>query len=250
MPRLVSFRLALAFALALLLALSTAAATARGPVVSLRVVGAHGKVLAERSVGAAATKVKTSPKANCLGAGTGGSGDSVKVKGTTALGVLARASKAVQALRPLLVTDHFRSEFGLGLCGVGRSRATATRSWYLKVNHEDPQRGGEQVTVKGGDEVLWALAPYPYPEELVLSAPRKVKAGHPFEVKVLAYDDAGKRKPAAGVTVKGAGGPTGSDGTATVTLSRPERLQARNGKDIPSAYVAVCVLSGGSSRCP
>lgn len=250
MPRLVSFRFALACALSVLFMLSTAVATAKGPVVSLRVVGAHGKVLAERAVSTSATSLATSPKANCLGAGTGGSGQSVKVKGNTALGVLAKASKTVQALRPLLITDHFRAEFGLGLCGVGRSRATATRSWYLKVNHKDPQRGGEQVTVQGGDEVLWALAPYPYPEELVLNAPHRVKAGRAFEVKVFAYDDSGKRKPAAGVTVKGASGPTGSDGIATVTLSRPERLQAKDGKDIPSGFVAVCVLSGGASRCP
>jgi hypothetical protein len=250
MPRIVSFRLALACSLALLSVLSMGTASAKGPLVDLRVVGAHGKVLAERPVSPSTTSLRTSPKATCLGAGTGGSGKSVKVKGNTALGVLARASKSVTALRPLLTTDHFRAEFGLGLCGVGRSRATATRSWYLKVNHKDPQRGGEQVTVQAGDEVLWALAPFPYPEELVLSAPRKVKAGRPFEVKVSAFDDAGKRKPAAGVKVTGASGPTGADGTATVTLDRPERLQAKNGKDIPSGYVGVCVLDGGASRCP
>lgn len=250
MPRLVSFRLALVCALALLFVVPAAVATGKGPAVKLRVVGAAGKVLAQRTVFTGAVSLKTSSKATCLGAGTGGSGDMVKVKGNTALGVLAKASKSVQALRPLQTTDHFRAEFGLGLCGIGRSRSSETRSWYLKVNHKDPQVGGEQATVKAGDEVLWALAPFPYPEELVLNAPRKVKAGRAFEVKVFAYDDSGKRKPAAGVTVKGASGPTGSDGIATVTLSRPERLQAKDGKDIPSGYVAVCVLSGGAPRCP
>lgn len=249
MPRLVSFRLVFACALACLLLFSTAAATAKGPSIGLRVVGAGGKTLSEREVRAGATSLKTSPAATCLGAGTGGSGDTVKVKGNTALGVLAKASKSVQALRPLLTTDHFRAEFGLGLCGIGRSRSSETRSWYLKVNHRDPQVGGEQATVKAGDEVLWALAPFPYPEELVLRAPHKVVAGKPFSVTVSAYDDAGKRTPAAGVKVKGASGPTAADGSATVVLNRPERLQAKFGTDIPSNRVSVCVRSGGATRC-
>lgn len=250
MPRLVSIRLALACALACLFALSTAAAIAKGPVVSLRVIGAGGKVLAERSVTTATTSLKTSPKATCLGAGTGGSGKFVKVRGNTALGVLAKAAKTTGPLRPLLTTDHFRAEFGLGLCGVGKSKSSSKRSWYLKVNHKDPQRGGEQVKVHAGDEVLWALAPYPYPEELVLSAPPTVKAGEPFTVTVTAYDDAGKHKPAAGVTVTGASGPTGADGAATVVMNAAGTLQATDGKDIPSSRVAVCVEGAGATACP
>jgi hypothetical protein len=246
MPRLVSTRLALVCALGLMFVVPTAA-VAKGPAVKLRVVGAAGKVLAQRTVFAGAVSLKTSPKATCLGAGTGGSGRNVTVKGNTALGVLAKASKAVQALRPLLTTDHFRSEFGLGLCGVGRSRSSSKRSWYLKVNHKDPQRGGEQVKVRGGDEVLWALEPYPYPEELVLSAPEAAEAGQPFTVKVTAYDDAGKHKPAVGVSVTGASEPTGPDGTAIVALSRPAVLQATAGGAIPSNRVSVCV---GNLECP
>lgn len=251
MPRLVSIRLALACALACLFALSTAAAIAKlptAPLVSLRVVGARGKVLAERSVTTATTSLRTSPKATCLGAGTGGSGRSVKVRGNTALGVLAKAAKSAGALRPLLTTDHFRAEFGLGLCGVGESKSSSKRSWYLKVNHKDPQRGGEQVKVHAGDEVLWALEPYPYPEELVLSAPASAEAGKPFTVTVTAYDDAGKHKPAAGATVTGAIAPTGADGTTTVVLNEAATLQATGGKDIPSNRVAVCV-AGPSAGC-
>ncbi len=251
MPRIVSFRLALACTLALLFVLSVAAATARGPVVSLRVIGAHGKVLAERSVSASATSLKTSPQATCLGAGTGGSGDSVKVKGKTALGVLAKASKSTPSLRPLQTTDHFRAEFGLGLCGVGKSKSTSTLSWYLKVNHIDPQVGGEQARVKAGDEVLWALVPYPYPEELVLRAPSTVKVGKPFTVAVTAFDDAGKHHPAQGVTVTGASEPTGPNGKTTVTVStvNPLVLRARRGADIPSRPVPVCVSGSGVTAC-
>ncbi|HEY0391228.1 MAG TPA: hypothetical protein VGC63_05920 [Solirubrobacterales bacterium] len=242
MPRLVPFRLAAACALALLLLLSpTALATAKAPRVDLRVVGSGGKVLAEQFIGAKTTSIKTSPKATCLGKGTGGSGKSVQIQGPTALGVLAQASKLTPSLRPLLATDHFLSEFGLGLCGIGKSHTTKKLSWYLKVNHKNPNRGGELVKLKAGDEVLWALEPYPYPNELALTAPHEAELGKPFTVSVSSYDEKGKKTPAAGVTVTGAAAPTGADGTTTVTLSAPTVLIGADGKDIPSNRVAVCV---------
>jgi hypothetical protein len=242
MPRLVPFRLAAACALALLVVLCTASlAVAKAPRVDLRVVGKGGKTLSEQFIGAKTTSIKTSPQATCLGKGTGGSGKSVQVKGPTALGVLAQASKLTPSLRPLLVTDHFLSEFGLGLCGVGKSKTTKKLSWYLKVNHKNPNKGGELVKLHAGDEVLWALEPYPYPDELSLVAPHEAEAGKPFTVSVFSYDDKGKKTPAAGVTVTGASAPTGADGSATVTLSAPTVLSATDGKDIPSNQVAVCV---------
>lgn len=245
MPRLSPFRLVAACALALTLVLSTAAvAVAKGPVADLRVIGGGGKVLADDSFGAMTASIKTSPQATCFGAGTGGSGKTVTIKGATALGMLIQASKFTSTLKPLQLTDAF--SFGLGLCNIGSSKATKALSWYLKVNHENPELGGEAVKVKAGDEVLWALAAFPYPAELALSAPTKAMAGKPFGVRVYSYDDKGKKKPAAGVTVSGASAPTGADGRTTVTLAKPRSLIARHGKDIPSNQVAVCV--GG--KCP
>jgi hypothetical protein len=242
MPRLVPFRLVAACALALLLLLSTATlAAGKGTKVSVRVVGSGGKSLAEEFVNAKTTSIKTSPKATCLGGGTGGSGKSVQVKGPTALGALSQASRLTPSLRPLLVTDHFLSEFGLGLCGIGKSHTTKKLSWYLKVNHRNPNKGGELVKLHKGDEVLWALEPYPYPDELSLLAPQEAEANKPFAVSVFSYDDKGKRKPAAGVTVTGASAPTGADGTTQVALSAPGVLTATDGKDIPSNQVAVCL---------
>jgi hypothetical protein len=247
MPRLVPFRLVAACALALLVVFSTAAmATAKAPRVELRVVGSGGKVLTEQVLGAKTTSIKTSPKATCLGGGTGGSGKSVQVKGATALGLLGQASKLTPSLRPLLVTDHFLSEFGLGLCGIGKSHTTKKLSWYLKVNHKNPNKGGELVKLHAGDEVLWALEPYPYPDELALVAPHDAEVGKPFTVSVFSYDDKGKKTPAAGATVTGASAPTGADGTTTVTLSAPGTLIATEGTDIPSNQVAVCL----SGACP
>jgi hypothetical protein len=247
MPRLVPFRLVAACALALLLLLpTTALAAGKGTKVSVRVVGSGGKALGEEFVNAKTTSIKASPKATCLGGGTGGSGKSVQVKGATALGALSQASKLTPSLRPLLVTDHFLSEFGLGLCGIGKSTTTKKLSWYLKVNHKNPNKGGEKVKLHKGDEVLWALEPYPYPDELSLIAPHEAEPNKAFTVSVFSYDDKGKKTPAAGVTVTGASAPTGADGTTQVTLSTPGVLTATGGKDIPSNQVAVC-LNGACS---
>jgi len=247
MPRLIPFRLVATCALAFVLVLSTAAvAVAKGVPVNLRVIGSNGKILAEKELKAGTTSVPTSPRATCFGAGSGGSGDPVRIKGPTALGLLGRAAKSTPALRPLLITDAF--DFGLGLCGIGGEVAKGNGFWYLKLNHANPELGGESVKLKRGDEVLWYLSPdfKISPVELSLKAPRNAKAGKPFQVRVFSYADDGKRKPAAGVKVKGAEGPTGADGRATVVLDRPARLIARHGKDIPSNRAAVCV--GG--KCP
>lgn len=247
MPRLVPTRLVAACVLALLLSLSvTALAAAKGTRVSLRVVGSGGKALSEQFISAKTTSVKTSPQATCLGGGTGGSGKSVQVKGANALSALVLASKRTPALRPLLITDHFVSEFGLGLCGIGKSKTTKKLSWYLKVNHKNPNKGGEQVKLHKGDEVLWALEPYPYPDELSLVAPHEAEPNKPFTVTVFSYDDKGKKSPAAGVSVTGATAPTGVDGTTQVTLSAPGVLTATHGSDIPSNQIAVC-LNGACS---
>jgi hypothetical protein len=242
MPRITPTRLAAACALAFVLSLSlVASAPAKGISADLRVIGKGGKVLAEETIKTGApVSVKTSPKATCFGAKNGGSGKSVSVGANTATGLLARASKSIAPLRPLLVTDAF--SFGLGLCGVGSSVAKGTAGWYLKVNHKGSQLSGDHTKIKAGDEVLWDLAPsFPYPNELALVAPESAGAGVPFTVKVFSYDEKGKRKPVAGATVTGAAGPTAADGSATVTITTPTRLSATHGKEIPSAAVAVCI---------
>jgi hypothetical protein len=245
MPRLIPFRLVATCALALILSLCvTVSAGAKGTVAELRVVNAAGKQLAEEALKTGTVTVPTSPKATCLGKGTGGSGKGVKVKGPTALGLLAQGAKSNPALRPLTVTDHFLSEFGLGLCGVGGYVGHGGASWYLKVNHKNPELGGELVKLKPGDEVLWALAKYPYPNELSLVAPTEATAGVPFEVRVFSYSDKGKRKPVAGATVTGGQAPTDAEGRTTVVVGNPTVLKATHGTDIPSNQVWVSCVSG------
>jgi hypothetical protein len=251
MPRLVPFRLVAACALAFVLLASTAAISAAKVPASLRVVGGGGKILTEQALKTGTISVPTSKKATCFGKGTAGSGKAAAIKGATALGLLGQAAKSTKSLRPLLLTDAF--DFGLGICGVGGYKATSKLSWYLKVNHTNPELGGDAVKLKAGDEVLWALEPYPYPNELSLVAPTEASSGVPFEVRVFSYNDKGKRKPVAGATVTNAAAPTNAEGRTTVTLTReelpltgPATLVATHGKDIPSNQVGICV--GGS--CP
>jgi hypothetical protein len=255
----VTSRLAAACALALIAVVATAApavakgkpsakgnspdkATARA---KLRAVAGR-KVIAEKTLETGTTSVKTSPGATCFGPGTGGSGKAVKTQGPNALGLLADAAKSTAALRPLLVTDAFG--FGLGLCGIGGHVAGGKGFWYLKVNHRNPELGGEAVRLASGDEVLWFLSPnYEVtPLELRLRAPRRVRRGARFRVRVLGFDDKGKRSPVAGAKVRGAKRRTGKDGRTTLALRKPRRLIARRGKDIPSNRKPVCV----GRKCP
>jgi hypothetical protein len=233
-------------ACALVLCVSlAAAASASATTATLRVVGTGNKVLAEQLVKTSNISVKTSPKATCFGSGTGGSGKPVALQGNTALGLLANGAQTIKALAPLTITDHF--SFGLGLCGVGKSTVKGKASWYLKINHKGATVGGEKAKIKAGDEVLWDLAPsYPYPEELVVSAPTQTTAGVPFAVHVYAYNEKGKRKPVQGAAVTGAIGPTDKNGKVMITLTEPTKLIAGLGDDIPSAAVPVCL----GSKCP
>src|SRR4051812_37037617 len=149
MPRITPFRLAAACALAVSLILVLAAgASAKGFMAQLRVVGSGGRVLAEKPIATATTTVKSSPKAECFGKGTGGSGDPVTIKGNTAMGLLARASKGVPTLSPLSISDSF--DFGLALCGIGRSVAKGSSSWYLKINHKSLSVGGDVAKIHPG----------------------------------------------------------------------------------------------------
>ena len=241
MPRLIPIRLAAACALALLLFVSTTAvASAKKVEADLRVVAKH-KVIAEETLKTGTISIPTSRKATCFGKGTGGSGKAVRLRGATALGLLGQAATTISSLNPLLITDAF--DFGLGICGVGRYSASNQESWYLKVNHENPELSGELVKLKPGDEVLWALAKFPYPRELALVAPGEASAGVPFDVRVLSYDDKGKRKPVKGALVTGGAGPTDSQGRTQVTLSRPAQIRATHSKDIPSNGVGVCIAA-------
>jgi hypothetical protein len=231
------------------LILASAAQAANKTGADVRVVTADGKTLVDQRQYTGTTKVKTSPKADCFGDGTGGSGDKVEVPGSTALGAVSDASAYQQKLRPLLLTDSF--DFGIGICGFGGVVAPQTGYWYLKLNHEATMTGGDQTFVEKGDDVLWYLIEdynQPPPEELELKAPAVVEPGEKIPVRVFRYADDGSKSPAAGVKVAGA--VTGADGTAEVApTGASTRLQAVRSGDIPSRVLDVCQQQA-ISDCP
>jgi hypothetical protein len=246
MPRLMQLRSAAVCVLALCVTVAFAAsASAKGFTTTLRVVGTGKVVLAEKEVKTSDISIKTSKQATCFGSGTGGSGKSVAVPGNTALGLLAVGAKSTPKLSPLSITDHF--SFGLGVCGIGKSKVKGESSWYVKVNHKGTTVSASKAKIKAGDEVLFDLAPsYPYPDELVVAAPEEATARVPFTVTVYAYNEKGQRKPVQGAAVTGAIGPTDKQGKVSVTLTKPTALLAGLGEDIPSAPVPVCL----AGQCP
>lgn len=237
--------------LALSLAPTAMAAKSRTIAGDVRVVDSDGRTLAEQTqyTGGIA-KVKTDKRADCFGAGTGGSGKRVEIPRLTALAQLADAGTSARGVRPLSISDHF--DFGLALCGIGRAKSPQTGFWYLKVDHVASQVGGDQTKVQKGDDVLWYLVEdfnTPTPDELVLKAPVARKAGAEFNVRVVSYDGDGRPTPASGVAVSGADGLTKADGKVKVTADEPMiELTATREGSIPSNTEYVCTQ--GPDGCP
>ena len=228
-----------------------ASASARTVGADLRVETTHGKTLADVTQYTSPAKVKTDPNAKCFIGGTGGSGKVVAIPNPTALGLLADALPNVKALRPLSITDEF--SFGLGVCGIGGVKPkNQNQFWDLKRDHVGSDVGGDQEKVHDGDEILWYLSPSETPpNELALKLPVRAEPRTPVTAKVVAYTDAGKRRPIAGAKLPFAHGPTDASGHTTLEFPTrgTEHVQARLSGDIPSNSVVVCVKDD-LSKCP
>jgi hypothetical protein len=108
--------------------------------------------------------------------------------------------------------------------------------------------GPDLTPLHRGDHVLYYLTSGTesgFPTELALRAPAHATADKSFGVRAFAFDSAGKRSPAGGVTVRGGDSPvtTNSNGRATVTVGSAGRahLRAAKGDDIPSSRETVKV---------
>ena len=224
---------------------SSAAVAANKTGASLRVVDSAGKTLAEHYQYTGKTRVKTSPKADCFGDGTEGSGKRYRLSEPSATGLLSHGSQYQSKLRPLRLTDAFFPDFGLGVCAIG-GRSEPDGFWYLKRNHVGATVAGDLLPVKGGDEILWYLIEdfnEPTPAELELVAPARIREGRPFQVTAYEYADDGTRTAAPGVALSGMGGGTGADGTAEIEPSGPiTRLRGFRAGAIPTNTVEVCSL--------
>jgi hypothetical protein len=227
-------RLILGLALLMLVPAAQQAQAAPGVPVDVRAVTFSGQILIDRTVRTGTTIVPTSAGATCLG-GTSTNGTS-RIEGATALGALLTAARLTRPRQALLISNAF--DFGLGLCGVGKATASGEQWWELTHNNKPSMLGGEGTKLKAGDEVLWYLSEtynLTSPDHLALVAPEVSKANRWTRVRVLAYNDAGKRRPVKGaaLNIKGAS-PTNAAGYTRVRLSSRTRIVARADGYIPS----------------
>lgn len=237
-------------ALAALAAGATAAAAEPAPV-DLRVQSEQRTLVSGQTYLTDRTGIVT----DTLEPSCGGSGEATTVEGPTALSVLVDAAGVNRALRPLGITDKF--DFGLLVCAIGGTRASDEAFWLYKVNHVAPEVGADQQPVGAGDEVLWYYSNTANGrntgDELSLDAPARANASGSFDVRVTAYDFAGKRTPAANAIVRYGRErvTTDEDGVARVTAGEGGglRLRAVRGVDVASAVERVCVADT-LSDCP
>ena len=98
--------------------------------------------------------------------------------------------------------------------------------WGIWVNNTFASAGLCDLKLKPGDQLLFAPAPgsgTTYP--IILTAPAKASAGQAFSVKATYLKSAkGKAKALKGVKVTDAGGVTSSNGSATVTVTKPGKV--------------------------
>ena len=187
----------------------------------------------------------------------GGSGAKGSITGPTALGLLIQAADFTRALRPVQISDEFE-ELGPFVCGIGGFEGSADAYWLYKVDHVDPQVGGDQMTIdRSHDEVLYYFvdnasgANTGNELELIL-ADNVVRAGEPVEVTVREYDLEGRATPAEGVRLMGASNVmTGPDGTAEVVFEDAGEpfIRGVRGNDIPTDVLHLCVWEDSESEC-
>ncbi len=138
----------------------------------------------------------------------------IPLAGQGALGLIASAANANEALRPTLIAED---AFGRRLCRVGTFNETDVpfTGWLFRVNHVAPPVSADLVALKGVDEVLWVFANFGTGantgDELVLEAPVQNAPGT-IQVQVTAVTFDGKVAAAPDGTVV-------SGGTSPVTTT-------------------------------
>ncbi len=172
--------------------------------------------------------------------------------------------------------DYFITRFG-----PDSQDAATGEYWGLLVDDVLTAKGGCQVELAEGDQVLWAYNPFAAHELLTLSAaadssqppaPTALAAlGQPFAVKVAGYSSSEgahhELGPVPGAQVvpvataangfqtletgSAATVTTAADGTASITFATPgwHRLKATASSAIRSNRLDVCVPPAGASDC-
>jgi hypothetical protein len=165
------------------------------------------------------------------------------VFGPTPTGALDDAAKLAGFTWDATWSDSFMDFL---VTRVAEDSATATQFWGYFVNFASPSKGGCQLLVKTGDEVLFAFDAFSKTRALKLTGPEAARLGEAVNVTVT---DGLNGSPQAGASVNGV--PTGSDGVATLTF--PERgiyrLKAERADSVRSNAIVLCVDPAEAVPC-
>jgi hypothetical protein len=129
---------------------------------------------------------------------------------------------------------------------VADESATSSQFWGYAVNFRFAQRGGCQMRVNQGDEVLWIFDAFSKSHVLKLAGPSAATTGTPVTVTVT---DGADGSPQAGASVGAA--QTGSDGRATLSFADAGvyRLKAERADSVRSNALTLCVDPPGADPC-
>ncbi|MBA2420560.1 MAG: fibronectin type III domain-containing protein [Thermoleophilaceae bacterium] len=129
---------------------------------------------------------------------------------------------------------------------IGPDSNSSSEFWGHFQNFELSQVGGCQQRVTTGDEVLWTYDAFSKAFALDLDGPGAVRAGQAFSVRAT---NGATGAPLSGASVGGR--PTGADGRATLSYSKPGiyRLKATRADSVRSPLLTVCVDPPDAPAC-
>jgi hypothetical protein len=166
----------------------------------------------------------------------GTNGGANATPGPTATGALDDASDSFNFSWSGTWTESFE-DFQINQ--IGSDAATDSQFWGYAINGKQAQVGGCQFLVEVGDEVLFAYDLFSKKHVLLLSGPRRVRAGKRFSVRVI---DGGTGKGVEDVRIGGE--ETNAKGVARLRYRSTgvKRLKARRADSVRSNLLRVKVL--------
>ena len=223
-----------------------AAATATPAEVALRVEGASQTAL-ERSVTTDGHTVTTPSGGTHKCDGTNAGANSTP--GPTPTAALDDGARLAGLSWDATWDDSFQDFL---VSSVAGETAPSGSFWSLFVNYKAAQAGGCQIIAKPGDEVLWALIPFPEPPDYTpppamrLDGPGEATTNEVVDVTVV---DGANGAPISGASVGNT--VTGADGHALLAFSEPGvyRLKAERAGAVRSNALSLCVDPPGADPC-
>jgi hypothetical protein len=129
---------------------------------------------------------------------------------------------------------------------IANTIQTETEFWELLVNYLPAERGGCEVRVASGNEVLWAFNGFNAEHFLKLTGPKTAKTDTPITVKVTDGATGEAISDALIAPVNGSEVATNPKGEAMITFTTTgeKHIKASKAKSIRSATLSIVVSKG------